>query len=103
MRRIACAFATFVFATPAFADKIDGDWCSSDGRHFQILGPEIVTHEGRKVTGVYHRHYFAYIVPAPEANGGTRVQMALSDEMTLLLAVGEQKDVETWKRCGPTS
>jgi hypothetical protein len=103
MPRLAYALVFALFATPALADKIDGDWCAADGRHFSIAGPNITTAEGRALTGDYRRHFFAYEIPAPEANAGARVEMALADELTVYLRVGPDGPTQVWKRCNPTS
>ena len=92
-----------LLTTPALADKIDGDWCSPDGRHFTIAGSNITTAEGRALTGDYGRHFFAYEIPAPDVKAGARVEMALADEFTVYLRIGPEGATEVWKRCGPTS
>ena len=103
MRRIVLACLLASAATPALADKIDGDWCFADGRHFSIDGPTIVTERGRTLAGDYRRHFFAYVIPPPEAQAGVAVEMALADENTVYLRVGRDGPTETWKRCSPTS
>ena len=89
-------------ATPAFADKIDGDWCAADGRHFFIDGPKIVTERGQTLQGDYRRHYFSYAIPEPAQDAGQRVRMALLDEFDVQVRAGDAP-VEIWKRCSPTS
>jgi len=76
-------------ATPALADKIDGDWCASDGRHFFIDGPKIVTDRGQTVQGDYRRHYFSYAIPEPARDAGQIVQMALLDEFDVDVKAGD--------------
>jgi transposase InsO family protein len=88
--------------TPAFADKIDGDWCAADGRHFFIDGPKIVTERGQTVQGDYRRHYFSYAIPEPAKDAGQVVRMALLDEFDVDVTAGDAT-VERWKRCSPTS
>jgi hypothetical protein len=46
-------------ATPALADRIDGDWCAADGRNLSINGANIKTPGGAAITGDYARHEFA--------------------------------------------
>lgn len=89
-------------ATPALADKIDGDWCAADGRHFFIDGPKIVTELGQTVQGDYRRHYFSYAIPEPARDAGQIVRMALLDEFDVDVKAGDTT-VERWKRCSPTS
>lgn len=99
------AAASISVATPAFADKIDGDWCATGGRHFAIDGPKIVTERGQRLEGRYSRHSFAYELPAPDRLAGSLVQMMLRDPFTLMLRIGDAADapVEIWKRCDMTS
>ena len=61
-----------VFAGPAFADAIDGNWCHVDGRRFTIRGPAITTPAGNSLQGNYDRHYFSYPIPASEPRCETR-------------------------------
>lgn len=60
------AVATLVLGVgtgPLRADAIDGEWCDSNGQHFTIKGPEILTPEGTRTTGDYSRHAFSYRNP----------------------------------------
>jgi hypothetical protein len=108
-RAAAGALAAFaLLASPAVsrADVIDGDWCQP-GRHFSIKGPEITTPAGHRLQGNYSRHYFTYIVPAPEPDSGAYVAMTLVNENTVHLrkggdaAAAAQASVEVWVRCAP--
>jgi hypothetical protein len=97
------ALALGLLASPAFADAIDGNWCHSDGRRFTIRGPEIVTPGGKRMEGNYSRHWFTYTAPAPEPGAGQTIFMALADENTVHLRLGEQTSTpETWVRCSPS-
>ena len=97
------ALALGLLASPAFADAIDGNWCHSDGRRFTIRGPEIVTPGGKRMEGNYSRHWFTYTAPAPEPGAGQTIFMALADENTVHLRLGEQTAApETWVRCSPS-
>lgn len=95
---------TTAFATPAFADAIDGNWCSRDGRTFSIRGPRIVTPGGREMEGNYSRHWFSYTAPAAERGSGSTIFMNLAGEDTVFLRYGEMADSpsETWTRCSPS-
>ena len=103
MRRLIFAAPLMLTASAALADKIDGDWCAADGRHFSIKGPRIVTERGQSLTGDYRRHSFSYVLPPPESQAGATVEMALADEFTVYLRIGSDGPTETWKRCSPTS
>jgi hypothetical protein len=48
--------AALLFAAPAQADAIDGDWCREDGKRMSIRGPDIVTPGGKAMRGDYSRH-----------------------------------------------
>ena len=100
------AAALLAFASgPALADVIDGDWCSSDGRHMSIRGPAIVTPAGNELAGLYSRHTFSYVVPPSEPDPGETVHMQLLNPDTVALWVGAAPtdSKEIWKRCTPIS
>ena len=97
---VAVAAALVCGTAPAWADKIDGDWCFGDGRHFSIDGPRIVTPLGSHIEGSYARHSFSYVVPTPEPAAGQIVRMLLLNENTVDLSLGGGA-TETWHRCSP--
>ncbi len=70
---------------PARADQIDGDWCFKDGRHMTIEGPKIRMPGGKRMTGIYDRHAFSYVVPEGEPGAGGVTEMyQINDEMIRL-------------------
>jgi hypothetical protein len=92
-----------VFASSsAFADAIDGDWCSAEGKHFRIAGPDITTPAGTRTTGDYSRHAFSYIVPTADPGAGETVAMRLLNEEEVLVSVAGGAPV-MWRRCEFTS
>jgi hypothetical protein len=102
LRIIAAALGLLLMAGAAYADAIDGDWCHKDGRRFSIRGARIVTPGGKAMEGDYRRHWFDYVVPAPEPGVGKTVHMQLLDENTVQLRLGdEDADPEIWIRCSP--
>ena len=106
LKTIAAALGLSLLTAPAFADRIDGDWCHApDGRRFSIRGPDIVTPGGAHLQGNYSRHAFSYAVPAAEPGAGKTAFMRLLDENTVHLRLGEAYagDPETWVRCSPTT
>ena len=86
-------------ASPALADAIDGDWCSTtEVAHFSIAGPTIITPAGAQATGDYSRHAFSYVVPAGEPGaGGTIVMRLLNEEEVLVGLAGAEPKL--WRRC----
>lgn len=103
---VAVIAAMLLSATPALADRIDGNWCFADGRHMSIDGPSIVTPGGAKMTGEYSRHGFEYTVPAGEAEAGSQVGMIQFDEYTIQVTTtppGGAGRTEIWKRCDLTT
>ena len=86
--------------TSAFADAIDGDWCSADGQHMTIKGDDITTPGDKQIRGNYTRHAFDYVVPAGEAGTGEPVSIRLRGEY---LAVSRQGPADApmkeWRRC----
>jgi hypothetical protein len=91
-------------ASPAFADAIDGNWCSEKtGKTMQIQGSSIVTPGGTRMTGRYSRHAFSYTVPEGEDGAGAPVAMRLLDENDVQMQVGEAGEPSMWHRCEQTS
>ena len=100
----AAGLAMLFGIRPALADAIDGDWCSDDGRHLSIAGPNIVTPGGTRMQGSYTRHSFLYTVPANEPNGGEEVSMRLLSEVAVLIRFGPaDRPSQTWHRCTATT
>jgi hypothetical protein len=89
-----------LFATPALADAIDGNWCAADGRTFSIRGPAITTPGGNEIQGDYSRHAFHYVVPDGEASAGEQVAMLLLNENEVKVQEGAA-DAKIWVRCKP--
>jgi hypothetical protein len=92
-----------VFASSAFADAIDGDWCSTtDVQQFSIAGSNITTPAGTQTTGDYSRHAFAYVVPDgdPGAGGAITMQLLNEEEVQVSVNGGAPK---LWRRCKLTS
>ena len=95
---VATALALIVLASPALADRIDGDWCTDDGtRSLHIDGPAITTPGGHAIKGDYSRHAFSYTVPVGEPGAGSTVDMRLLSETAVEVFSGT--DSETWHRC----
>jgi len=93
----AVLFALFASGA-ARADAIDGTWCSPDGRVVSIEGPQITTPGRHKVTGIYGRHTFSYVVPDGENPAGATVEMLLLNEDTVEVKATD-REIETWRRC----
>ena len=91
-------------AGTVLADAIDGNWCHSDGRRFTIRGADIVTPGGKAMQGDYSRHYFSYVVPAPEQGAGSTIYMTLMGENAVQLRYGDAASAnpENWVRCSPS-
>jgi hypothetical protein len=95
-----------VCASPARADKIDGDWCHLDGRHFTINYRDLTTPGGHHVTGDYGRHSFSYVVPDGEPDSGHTVNMMLVNEQTVHLRISggdAAAPTQVFKRCEQVS
>ena len=100
LRLAAAAFGLGLAAGPAFADAIDGDWCSPDGKHLTIKGPSLKTPGGAQMTGNYTRHAFSYVTPAAEPNPGSTIYMSLLNETTVQVREGTPvAQPVIWKRC----
>ena len=98
-KRILIAGVVIVCSSPALADAIDGDWCSTtEARQLRIAGPNITTPGGRQTTGDYSRHAFSYIVPEGESGAGEAVAMQLLNEEEVQIS-GISNAPEVWRRC----
>ena len=86
-------------SSSAFADAIDGDWCSSsEARQFRIEGSIVTTPAGTQTAGSYSRHAFAYVVPAGDPGAGNAIAMQmLNDKAIQVAANGEEPTI--WRRC----
>ena len=114
LQRLGCAglivaAITLVGTNAAWADAIDGTWCSErDHRQITINGSEAVLPGGRRVTGNYSRHRFSYLIPMPDAEAGQLKMLQLTGEVSMMSATAnsdgsEPSEPERWKRCELTS
>jgi hypothetical protein len=88
-----------VLASPALADKIDGDWCSTtEAAHFSIAGDIIITPAGTQTTGDYRRHTFSYVVPPGDPGAGQAIAMRQLNEEEILVSIDGGEPV-LWRRC----
>ena len=102
--RLALLFAAA--ASPALADRIDGDWCNAAGSHVRIEGPQIELPSGLALKADYDRHAFQYISPAGEPDAGTLIRMMVQSDEEMLLFKGDQasfSEAEQWRRCEAVS
>ena len=91
-------------ASPARADRIDGNWCYKS-RHMSIDGPAIVTPGGTQMIGLYDRHGFRYTVPGGEPDAGAEVDMVQLNDQTIQVTTtgGDGSRTEIWNRCDLTT
>lgn len=96
---IVCGPLMVLIASPAHADRIDGNWCRGM-KHLSIDGPTIVTPGGTKMTGKYDRHGFQYVVPEGEPGAGETITMVQQHEELMQLTSSAKPDtVEDWIPC----
>jgi hypothetical protein len=101
-RIVALAFAVLAAgASPAFADRIDGDWCDG-ARSVTIQGPTIRTPGNNTIQGNYGRHDFTYTIPAGEPGAGGAVDLRLMNEENATVTYGSEQ-AKVWRRCRVTS
>jgi hypothetical protein len=104
-RRSKCSRLWFVWLYPVWPRPThDGNWCHKDGRRLSIQGQAIVTPGGIAMEGNYSRHWFSYVVPAPEPGAGDTILMTLLNENTVHVRRGETapEHAEVWQRCLPS-
>ena len=98
-KRILISGVVIVCSSPALADAIDGDWCSTtEARQLRIAGSNITTPGGRQTTGDYSRHAFSYIVPAGDPGAGEAIALQLLNEEEVQIS-GISAAPEVWRRC----
>ncbi len=96
----SAAAGGLLVASPALADRIDGKWCSPEGKHVEIEGPKITTPGGAKMEGNYTRHSFSYTVPPAEPQTGSVIYMVLLNEETMEVRIGNPVgQAAVWRRC----
>ncbi|MEO3428115.1 hypothetical protein AAFN88_04610 [Pelagibius sp. CAU 1746] len=99
VRSVFLAVLFAVPASPALADAIDGDWCSTtEAAHFSIAGSIIVTPAGTQTTGDYRRHTFSYVVPPGDPGAGQAIAMRQLNEEEILVST-EGGEPVLWRRC----
>ena len=88
-----------VLASTAFADAVDGDWCSRSGLlHIRIEGSTVTTTGGQQIGGNYSRHAFSYTIPEGEPGGGGTFRMQLLSEEQARVTQADTAP-EMWYRC----
>jgi hypothetical protein len=92
----------------ALADRIDGTWCSPDGKSVSIDGCNVVTSRGNAVDANYNRHHIDYIVPAGEPDEGSlfRADQLNDNQISVVLISadgGSKGNPEIWTPCKPVS
>ena len=90
--------------TTAWADQIDGTWCSLAGKSMTINGPEVTTPAGNTVTGQYTRHTIVYDIPEgePEAGGRVWANQLNDHNISVTVTKGQVREngvTENWTRC----
>lgn len=100
-QRLIFGLICVVTASPALADRIDGEWCHSSGS-LAIDGAKIRTPGGSNIEGRYGRHNYSYKVPTSEPEPGSDIEMRQLNEETMMLT-RKGRPEETWKRCRVTS
>jgi len=88
-------------AVPAWADSIDGNWCTESGLRMTIQGPSFVSPGGARMQGDYSRHGFSYTAPSGEPGAGGRVELVLQSENLVRAQAASGSIDPTWRRCGP--
>ena len=105
MLKYVLAFCVLL-PTAAFADKIDGMWCSEAGGRVDIEGTKISLSGKAAFDGQYARHEFRYTVPAGEEHAGDQIYLKLrgeEDMTSFTIKDGNAVDLIDWKRCKETS
>ena len=99
-----CLTLTLCFLTiPAFADRIDGDWCNQDnGKALFIEGDSIRTPSGAETIGQNGHHSFRYdgVSGTEEEGQAISMQQYSDDDMRLTRDGGPS---EQWRRCKPVA
>ena len=101
-RAAACLALFGALATPARADRVDGEWCDAKGLRIVIQGDVITTPGGARVSGSNRRHVFSYDAPAGEALAG-HVRFQQHDDDLMRSTSDDAAGERDWRRCRPVS
>ncbi len=108
MHAILAAPILLLSTQAALADRIDGNWCSAEGKSISVDGPRVTTARGTPVDANYNRHHVDYIIPTGEPDEGNHFQAdQLNDDQIRVVIVrlpgGDAKPAEIWTPCKPVS
>jgi hypothetical protein len=90
-----------LFASPARADRVDGEWCDATGLRVVIQGDAITTPTGARLSGRNRRHSFDYDAPAGETPAGRVLFQQFNDD--LIRSSSDDALEREWRRCKPVS
>ncbi len=103
-----CLFFVSIGGKPAFADGLDGTWCSPNGQRISVDGPNVITPGGQQTTGAYSSKNFYFTLPAKEWNAGAVIWMELKSENTARVSTVSKTQNGPpphglWQKCDITS
>lgn len=90
-----------LLASPARADRVDGEWCDAKGLRVVIQGDAITTPAGTKVVGRNRRHVFDYDAPGGDTPAGHVLFQQFNDD--LMRSSSDDALEREWRRCKPVS
>ena len=91
-------------AQPTTSEREDGLLVAASDRYSDIYGSSWkFTPGGKRMTGDYDRHAYAYVVPDGEKGAGSTMFMVQLNEETIWVKIGTPPsaagDSEMWRRC----
>lgn len=101
MRRMTAALVLIVLAQPAWADSIDGEWCSPEGgKRLTIDGPTLRTPGGKTIQADYRKYSVTYTAPAGDWEAGQTIDLQFVRRVGVRVTVrGGAESI--WKTCPP--
>ena len=99
---LAAAIAGMAIASvhPAFADSIDGEWCSSTGRRVVIEGSRLTSPKRVVFQGDYAKYSVRFTMPEGEPDAGSAVTMVFRRGLGVDVTIGANAP-QLWQKCQP--
>lgn len=93
---------------PAFAEGLDGQWCSPNGERITVEGSNVITPGGQQTTGAYNNGNFHFELPKPDRNAGAVIWMEPKSASTARVSTVSKYQSGPpphglWRRCDITS
>lgn len=95
--------ALSLFASPALADVITGEWCPPGGGRSLLVKPTLeVEFAGQPVEANANRHHVDFVIPTGEPDAGQKLNADQISDEWVRVTIGSGK-TQIWMPCKPVS